>query len=221
MTNTVPAPSTDVPTTSTSVSPDQVARAPRDRRPSLRLQATTLAAGGVVYGLSHVLNLFGSTPTLDAPNEIAAKYLFAAGALLISAGLGAVTAQFARSTLGVISVGFIRVGMLFILLSSYSILYIFPIYGWEGLGAIDERAVVLGAIAPLAVLGGPLLLGIAGLRHRVVPVPAAIALFASVAAFAVAIAVPEIEPPIAIGTTIVFGAAYAVIGLTARARFAA
>jgi hypothetical protein len=197
------APTTAVPTTT---------RPGRDWRPSPRAQALTLAAGGGVYALSHALNLLGSTPRLDSWWEITAKYLFAAGALLIGAGLGAVLLRFARSFVGVLSVGLIRFGMLFILLSAYSVLFVFPLYGWEGLAAIDERAGAVSLLALPTVLGGPILLAIAGLRHRVVPVPIALALLVAAVLFPVSIAVPELEAPIAIGTTILNGLAYAALG---------
>lgn len=188
-------------------------RPARDWRPSPRVQALTLAVGGAVYALSHVLNLVGSTPRLDSWWEVASKYLFAAGALLIGAGLGAVLLRFTRSLVGVLSVGLIRFGMLFILLSAYSVLFVFPLYGWEGLAAIDERAGVVSLLALPTVLGGPILLAIAGIRHRVVPIPVAVALLLAAVSFPLSMAVPELEAPVAIGTTILNGLAYAALGL--------
>lgn len=189
------------------------ARPARDWRPSIRLQAIVLVVGGVVYAASHALNLIGSTPQLDSWWEVASKYLFAAGALLIGAGLGAVLDGFVRSLVGVLGVGLTRFGMLFILLSAYSVLFIFPLYGWEGLAAIDARAGLLSLLALPTVLGGPILLAIAGIRHRVVPVPIAVALLVGALLFPVSIAVPELEAPVAIGTTILNGLAYAALGL--------
>jgi hypothetical protein len=185
----------------------------RDWRPSLRLQAVVLGVGGAVYATSHALNLIGSTPRLDSWWEIASKYLFAAGALLIGAGLGAVLAGFARSLVGVLGVGLTRFGMLFILLSAYSVLFVFPLYGWEGLAAIDARAGLLSLLALPTVLGGPILIAIAGIRHRVVPVPIAAALLLGALLFPVSIAVAELEAPIAIGTTILNGLAYVALGI--------
>jgi len=188
----------------------------RDWRPSQRATGTVLTIGGLVYALSHMLNLLGSTPSLSAPNEVLAKVLFGAGALLIMAGAGSLIAQFRRSPVGILGTQLTWVGMLFILQSAYSVLFIFPLYGWEGLGAIDERAGVVSLLALPTVFGGPLLVAIAGLRHRVVPVPAAVGIFAASAMFIVMIGVPELEPPMAIASTIVYGLSWALTGLRAR-----
>jgi hypothetical protein len=199
------------------VSAAAAARSPRvrDWRPSQRATGLALAVGGGVYALSHVLNLFGSTPALDAPWEVASKYLFAAGALLIMGGLGSLMSQFRRSPLGVLGVQLTWFGMLFILLSSYTMLFIFPAFGWEGLQAIDEHATVVTLLTIPTVLGGPIVLAIASWRHGVMAWWNACLLLASVAGLVVMMAVPALEPPFAIGSTIVAGCAYLFAGLRA------
>lgn len=191
------------------------APARRDWRPSTRAKGLVLAAGGAVYALSHALNLLGSTPGLDSIPEIASKYLFAAGAILIMAGMGAITAQFARSPLGILGAQLTWSGMLFIPLSAYTMLYIFPVFGWEGLHAIDENAIVPSLLTIPTVLAGPILLAIAAWRHRAMAWWNAVLLLAAQAGFVVMIGVPELEPQFAIGSTIVAGLAYLSAGVRA------
>lgn len=190
-------------------------RPSRDWRPSQKAKGIVLAAGGALYGLSHVLNLFGSTPDLSSPLEVASKYLFGAGALLIMAGLGALIAQFRRSPLGVAGAQLVWAGMLFILLNAYSVLFIFPVYGWEGIGAISAQAALLNIATIPTVILGPVLLGIAAWRHGAMAWWNATLLIGSAIATAVMVGVPEWEVPIAIGSTIVAGLAYLFAGLRA------
>lgn len=187
----------------------------RDWRPSQKAKGIVLATGGALYGLSHVLNLFGSTPDLSSPLEVASKYLFGAGALLIMAGLGALISQFRRSPLGVAGAQLVWVGMLFILLNAYSVLFIFPVYGWEGIGAISAQAALLNIATIPTVILGPVLLGIAAWRHRAMAWWNAALLIGSAVATAVMVGVPEWEVPIAISSTIVAGFAYLCAGLRA------
>jgi hypothetical protein len=192
-----------------------ISTATRDWRPGQRARGRVLAIGGVVYALSHVLNLFGSTPDLDSPLEIASKYLFAIGALFIMGGLGSLLAQFARSPLGVLGVQLTWVGMLFIPLSAYSILFIFPVFGWEGLAAIDAGAGIVGLVSLPTVLCGPVLLAIAAWRHAVMAWWTAALLMVSVLGLVLMMAIPPLEPVFAISSTIVAGIAYTAAGLRA------
>jgi hypothetical protein len=185
----------------------------RDWRPSQRAKSIVLVAGGVVYALSHGLNLLGSTPDLSSPAEIASKYLFGAGALLIMAGLGSVMSQFRRSPLGVLGVQLTWVGMLFILLNAYQVLFVFPVYGWEGIGAISEQAALLNIATIPTVILGPVVLAIAAWKHRAMAWWNAVLLLLSAVAVGVMVGVPELETPLAISSTIVAGAAYALAGV--------
>jgi hypothetical protein len=184
----------------------------RDWRPSQRAKGIALLAGGVVYSLSHALNLLGSTPGLNSPAEIASKYLFGAGALLVMAGLGSLMSQFRRSPLGVLGVQLTWVGMLFILLNAYQVLFVFPIYGWEGIGAISAQAAILNIATIPTVILGPVVLAIAAWRHKAMAWWNAALLLLSALAVGVMIGVPELEAPLAISSTIVAGIAYAVAG---------
>jgi hypothetical protein len=192
-----------------------VARTARDWRPNQKARGIVLAAGGTLYALSHVLSLLGSTPELSSPTEIASKYLFGAGALLIMAGLGSLMSQFRRSPLGVAAVQLTWAGMLFILLNAYSVLFVFPVYGWEGVGAISEQAAILNLATIPTVILGPILLGIAAWRHAAMAWWNAVMLMLSAVSVGVMVAVPELEVPIAIGSTIVAGIAYLFAGLRA------
>jgi hypothetical protein len=188
-------------------------RAKRDWRPSQRAKAIALVAGGAVYALSHALNLLGSTPELNSPAEIASKYLFGAGALLIMAGLGSLMSQFRRSPLGVLGVQLTWVGMLFILLNAYQVLFVFPIYGWEGVGAISEQAAILNIATIPTVILGPIVLAIAAWKHGAMAWWNAVLLLLSAVAVGVMVFVPELEVPLAISSTIVAGVAYALAGV--------
>lgn len=192
-----------------------VAEPKRDWRPSQRAKAIVLTAGGAIYALSHALNLLGSTPTLDSPAEIASKYLFGTGALLIMAGLGSLMSQFRRSPLGVAAVQLTWVGMLFILLNAYQVLFVFPVYGWEGIGAISAQAAIVNIATIPTVILGPVLLAVASWRSGAMAWWNASLLLAATAAVAVMIVVPEWEVPLAISSTIVAGIAYAFAGVRA------
>jgi hypothetical protein len=185
----------------------------RDWRPRQRAKAVALIAGGVIYALSHALNLFGSTPELNSPAEIASKYLFGAGALLIMAGLGSLMSQFRRSPLGVLGVQLTWIGMLFILLNAYQVLFVFPVYGWEGVGAISEQAALLNIATIPTVILGPVVLAIAAWKHKAMAWWNAVLLLLSAVAVGVMIGVPALEAPLAISSTIVAGIAYALAGV--------
>jgi len=202
-------------TLSTPPAPAATERIARDWRPSPRAKGIVLAAGGALYGASHVLNLFGSTPDLSSPLEIASKYLFGAGALLVMGGLGSLMTQFRRSPLGVLGVQLTWAGMLFILLNAYTMLYIFPVYGWEGVGTISAQAEILTLLTIPTVILGPILLAIAAWRHGAMAWWNALLLAASAAATIVMIVMPAWEVPIAISSTIVAGLAYLFAGLRA------
>lgn len=191
------------------------ARVGRDWRPTQKAKGIVLASGGAIYALSHIFNIFGSTPDMSSPLEIASKYLFGAGALLIMAGLGSLMSQFRRSPLGVLGVQLVWAGMLFILLNAYSVLFIFPVYGWEGIGAISAQAELLNLATIPTVILGPILLGIAAWRHAAMAWWNATLLIASAVATGVMVGVPEWEVPIAISSTIAAGLAYLVAGLRA------
>ncbi|MET0860692.1 MAG: hypothetical protein ABW091_06640 [Microbacterium sp.] len=196
----------------TRVGPAPLDLPTRDWRPRQRAKAIALIAGGGVYALSHALNLLGSTPDLSSPAEIASKYLFGAGALLIMAGLGSLMAQFRRSPLGVLGVQLTWVGMLFILLNAYQVLFVFPVYGWEGVGAISAQAAVLNIATIPTVILGPLVLAIAAWRHKAMAWWNAVLLLLSAVAVGVMVVVPELEVPLAISSTIIAGIAYAFAG---------
>ncbi len=189
----------------------------RDWRPGQRAKALTLAVGGFVYAVSHALHLVpGHSGSTSLPHEIAAQVTFGLGAVLIMAGLGSLMSKFRHSPTGVLGVQLSWFGMLFIQLSAYTQLFILPVVGWDGLHEIDALAWPVGLAAPLGVFVGPVLLAIAGLRHRVVPVAAAIGILVSVAGLIVMMLVPELEAPMAIGTSILLGLSYAWAGLAAR-----
>lgn len=188
----------------------------RDWRPSQSAKAWTLAVGGALYSLSHVLNLFGSTPSLDSVHEVTGKYLFGIGAILIMAGLGSLMSQFSRSPLGVLGTQLTWFGMLYMPLSTYTILFIFPVFGWEGIGAIDDLAIIPNLLTIPTVVVGPVLLAIASWRHGAMAWWNASIFFLSAAALGLMMAIPEWEPPLAIGSTIVVGLGYLAAGLRAR-----
>lgn len=190
----------------------------RDWRPSQRAKSIALIAGGALYAVSHALNLLGSTPELNSPAEIASKYLFGAGALLIMAGLGSLISQFRRSPLGVLGVQLTWIGMLFILLNAYQVLFVFPVYGWEGIGAISEQAALLNIATIPTVILGPVLLAIAAWRHRAMAWWNAVLLLLSALTVGVMVGVPELEVPLAISSTIVAGVAYAFAGVRGLSR---
>lgn len=204
-------------TLSTTAAPPVAASSSRrDWRPSQRARAIVLITGGAVYALSHALNLVSSTPELNSPAEIASKYLFGAGALLIMAGLGSLMSQFRRSPLGVLGVQLTWVGMLFILLNAYQVLFVFPVYGWEGVGAISEQAAIVNIATIPTVILGPIVLAIAAWKHAAMAWWNAVLLLLSAVAVGVMVLVPELEVVLAISSTIVAGIAYAFAGVRAR-----
>jgi hypothetical protein len=197
--------------------PDAAPAVRRDRLPSQRLTGTAFAAGGLAYAVSHALHLLGPEAAEGLKPLIEA--LFAGGALLLMAGTGSVQRLLRRSIVGVIGAAAVWVGMVFVVLSAYLQLFVLPIVGWDGLARIDAAAGPLGALAILGVAGGPILITIGGLRHRAIPVPAAVGLLLAVATFAVGISVASLQAPMMISSTIVLGLAFALVGRSAaRAR---
>jgi hypothetical protein len=197
--------------------PDTAPPAARDRLPSQRLTGTAFAVGGLAYAASHALHLLG--PDAVAGLKPLIEALFAGGALLLMAGTGSVQRLLRRSVVGVIGAAAVWIGMVFVVLSAYLQLFVLPIVGWDGLARIDAAAGPLGALAILGMAGGPVLIAVGGLRHRAVPMTAAVGLLIAVATFAVGVSVAELQAPMMISSTIVLGLAFALIGRSAaRAR---
>jgi len=201
-------------TTAVSAPPAAV-RTP-DHRAGLHTRALAVVAGGVLFALGNALHPWEhSDAALTYPTWVIAHLTFAAGALLIAAGTGALAHRLARSRVALVGLGLLWLGMVLMPVGSYAEAYVAPAVDHEVFAGIEESAAILTAVYALPVLVGPLLIAFGALRHRLLPVWVSLALQGTVLGALVAPALPKEGYGIIPGT-VVFGLGIAAAGWLSR-----
>lgn len=189
-----------------------------DHRPSQRLGALTLVAGGVLFAVGNLLHpLEHSDAATGAPTWAAAHLTFALGALLIAGGVAALARRLAVSRLGVVGLVLTAIGQVLVVGSAYVEVYVAPLVGHAQMDRIEDGAAVWGLLTLVTYVVGPVLVAVAGLWHRALPVVACGALLLAQLVLLVGPGLPVTEGYVIIPATVVSGLVFAVFGWTVRA----
>ncbi len=192
-------------------------RARVDHRPGQRAAALSLAAGGVLFAVGNALHpLDHSDAATRAPTWAAAHLVFALGALLMAGALAALGRRLAPSRVGVAGLVLTAVGLVLVVGSAYVEVYVAPVVGHHTIAEIDATAGLWMTLTLLTYVVGPMLVAVAGLRHRAFPVAVCAGILLAQAATLALPAVPVAEGYVIIPATVVFGLAFAVAGWLAR-----
>jgi len=187
-----------------------------DHRPGPSLRAAAVIAGGVLFAVGNALHpMEHDAAALEAPTWAAAHVTFAAGALLIAAGMGALSQRLAPSRLAQIGLGVLWVGLVLMPVSSVLEAYVAPAMGHDAFHELEESIVWFSAVAGIATLLGPTLVAIGAFRQRLLPRLVTLALLGTTIGLLASGAVAE-EGYAIIPGTIVFGLGIAAAGWLSR-----
>lgn len=141
-----------------------------DHRPSLRTRALVLTAGGVLFAVGNALHpLEHDDAAPHAATWVAAHVVFAVGAILIAAGMTALTRRFAVSKVGLVGLGVSWLGLVLIPAGALLEAYVRPLMDHHGFADIESATLGFTMIAGFSNLIGPALMTVAAVRHRLFP----------------------------------------------------
>ena len=141
-----------------------------DHRPSLRTRALVLTTGGVLFAVGNALHpLSHDDAAPQAATWVVAHVLFAVGAILIAAGMTALTRRFAVSKVGLVGLGVSWLGLVLIPAGALLEAYVRPLMDHHGFAEIEEATLAFTMIAGFSNLIGPALMTVAAVRHRLFP----------------------------------------------------
>ncbi|MGY1722769.1 hypothetical protein [Blastococcus sp. SYSU DS0533] len=201
------APPLTVPTSSAAL---------RDHRPSDARQATAMAAGGVLFAVGNALHpLTHDDGATQAATWELAHVLFGLGALLIAASLGVLLRRFAGSRLGVVGLGVLWLGMVLIPAGAVMEAWVRPLFDHHGFSAIEEATLPFTMLAGFSSMIGPALVAVAAIRHRLLPLWAALAI-PGITVGALLVPVMPAEGWSIIPGTVLFGLGMAAAGWLSR-----
>ncbi|SHN44025.1 hypothetical protein SAMN05443668_11022 [Cryptosporangium aurantiacum] len=187
-----------------------------DHRAGLRMRALAVVAGGVLFALGNALHPWEhNEAALTYPTWVLSHLTFAAGALLIAAGSGALAQRLAPSRVALVGLGLLWLGMVLMPVGAYAEAYVAPAVDQDVFAGIEESAAILNVVYALPVLLGPLLIAFGTLRHRLLPVWVSLALQGTLIGAVLGPALPKEGYGIIPGT-VVFGFAIAAAGWAAR-----
>jgi hypothetical protein len=189
---------------------------PADHRAGPALRAAAVVAGGVLFAVGNALHpMEHDDAALEAPTWAAAHVTFAAGALLIAAGMAALSQRLAPSRLAQIGLGVLWVGLVLMPVSSILEAHVAPEMGHDAFHELEESIVWFSAVAGIPTLVGPTLVAFGALRHRLLPPLVALALLGTTIGLLASGAVAREGHAIVPGT-IVFGLGIAAAGWVSR-----
>ncbi|MCF6743967.1 hypothetical protein E9529_06705 [Blastococcus sp. KM273128] len=202
---------TALPLTTPTTSP-----ALRDHRPSDALRAMALVAGGVLFAVGNALHpLTHDDAATQAATWELAHVLFGIGALLIAASLGVLLRRFRGSRLGVVGLGVLWLGMVLIPAGAVVEAWVRPLFDHSAFHAIEEAMLPFTMVAGFSNLIGPALVAVAAVRHRLLPLWAALAIPGITAGALLVPAMPA-EGWSIIPGTVLFGLGMAAAGWVSR-----
>ncbi|GAA0273178.1 hypothetical protein [Cryptosporangium japonicum] len=180
--------------------------------PTTDLRALAVTAGGVLFAIGNAMHPWEhDEAALTYPTWAGAHVVFAAGAVLVAAGLGALRQRLARSKAAVVGLGFLWVALVLMPVSSYAEAYVAPAVGRDGFTAIEESTVLFGLVSGLPLLIGPLLIVFGALRHKLLPLWITLSFLGTTLGLVLAPAVPK-EGYAIIPGTVIFGLGIAAAG---------
>lgn len=163
-------------TTSGTTGPARTAVSPADHRPTTRLRALSLVAGGVLFAVGNLMHpLRHDAAALEAPTWLAAHLVFGAGSVLMAAGLGVLSRRLAPSRAATVGLGVLWLGLVLMPIGSITEGYVSPAMG-EAYSDLESSLLWFSTLAGVSTLLGPLLVAVGAVRHRLLPAPVALAL---------------------------------------------
>jgi hypothetical protein len=163
------------PSSSALPRPDRPDHRP-DHRAGAPLRALSLVAGGVLFAVGNALHpLRHDDAALEAPTWLAAHLLFGVGSVLMAAGLGVLARRLAPSRTATVGLGVLWLGLVLMPIGSITEGYVSPAMG-PAYADLETSLLWFSTLAGSSTLLGPLLVAVGALRHRLLPVPVALAL---------------------------------------------
>ncbi len=195
--------------------PSDLALSRPDHRAGTAVRAMALVAGGVVFAVGNAMHpLRHDAAALEAPTWLASHLVFGVGSLLMAAGLGALTRRMAPSRTATVGLGVLWLGLVLMPIGSITEGYVSPAMG-EAYSDLETSLLWFSSLAGTSTLLGPLLVAIGALRHRLLPVPVALAL-PGITLGGLAVGVLPAEGYGIIPGTVVFGLGMAAAGWVSR-----
>ena len=189
--------------------------APADHRPRPSTAALSLVAGGVLFAVGNAMHpLRPDDAALSAPTWLAAHLTFGAGSLLMAAGIGVLFRRLAPSRVAVVGLAVLWVGLVLMPIGSIVEGYVAPAMG-HGFHQLEASITWFSMLAGTSAILCPVLVAIGALRHRLLPVPVALALPA-ITVGALLVGVLPVEGYGIIPGTVVFGLGMAAAGSVCR-----
>lgn len=178
--------------------------------------ALSVVAGGVLFAVGNALHpLRHDDAALEAPTWLAAHLVFGAGALLMAAGIGVLFRRLAPSRLATVGLAVLWIGLVLMPIGSIVEGYVAPAMEHHGFHELEASIAWHSILAGTSTLLGPLLIAIGALRHRLLPVPVALAL-PGITLGGLLVGVLPVEGYGIIPGTIVFGLGMAAAGWVSR-----
>jgi hypothetical protein len=176
-----------------------------------------LVAGGALFALGNALHPLQHGDAAEQAHTWAlAHALFAAGAVLVCAGVPALQEPLRRTALGRAGVSLTWLAMFLVPVGAWYEIFAAPQLSDSLAGEVDAAAAPFTAVQTLLFVLGPVLLGGAGLRARAWGAPASVGLLCGPALLLLVPALPGPDGIWVIAATVVLGVGLAGAGLTLR-----
>ncbi|GAB7193236.1 hypothetical protein NUM3379_39450 [Kineococcus sp. NUM-3379] len=210
---------TTTPTTTSTGAPAGVPGP--DHRAGRRLRALCVVAGGLLFAAGNLAHPLEHSDAAElSPLWGPAHVTFAAGGLLVAAGIGSVSALLRSSRVAQVGTGLVWLAMVLMSPSAFLETFVAPHVGHDTSHTIESAAIGVTALTALSLFVGHVLLAVGGLRARALPRPVAAALLAGVAVLVAGPGLPGPDGVAVITGTVLLGLGLAGVGLragTARA----
>ena len=194
---------------------------PSTTRSTTRSMARLGAAGGALFAIGNLLHPLehGDAAEASATWE-SAHLLLGAGAVLLCAGLPAITHVMAHSRLARVGSAVTWLAMLLIPIGAYFEVYVAPELTEAAAHDIEEKALAFGVAQTLLFVAGPILLGAAAFMTRTWPVVVRLGLIAGPVLLLLLPGLPGGDGIWIIAGTAILGAALAGAGLVSARQVA-
>jgi hypothetical protein len=189
--------------------------------PATRSMARLGAVGGILFALGNLLHPLehGDAAETSATWD-AAHLLFAVGAVLVCAGLPAVTSVMGTGRLARAGAALTWLAMLLVPVGAYVEVYVAPELTEAAAEHIESQAAAFGIVQILLFVAGPILLGIAAMRTGTWPVVVRVGLVLGPVLLLLLPGLPGVDGVWIIAGTSILGAAVAGAGLVSAAQLA-
>ena len=189
-----------------------------NHRTATRSAARLASAGGALFALGNLLHpLEHGDAAESAATWEAAHLIFAAGAVLICAGVHAMITPMAHHRLARVGAALTWLAMLLIPVGAYFEVFVATYLPYAVVEDIEGKAAAFTILQTLVFIAGPVALGIAAFKTRTWPVAARYGLVVSPLPLLLAPALPGEDGVWIILGTVLLGASLALAGAFASA----